>query len=268
MTFPWHRGNWRPAGYLAALALLAGGQNASADLVVPAGATYALAGGTTDLACTDIVVGGTLDLGGGTILNVRNVTLSAGGAVSLGSGSITLAGNWANTGGTLAAGTGAVNFVDAATCAATSVISGNTTFYTLGITSSEGKLYQFTAGSSQTVQNLTLSGTAAQPLRIESTTPASPSADINLLASGTQSLSNLAVRGMTASGQWLAAGQTNQAAGGAVLRWFGSGSDAVAAVPTLSELSLLATVAALAALGGRRQRRRLNKNPKPARSPE
>ena len=81
MTFPWHRGNWRPAGYLAALALLAAGQNASADLVVPAGATYALAGGTTDLACTDIVVGGTLDLGGGTIVNARNVTLSAGGAI-------------------------------------------------------------------------------------------------------------------------------------------------------------------------------------------
>ncbi|WP_324572430.1 hypothetical protein [Ottowia sp.] len=231
--------------------------NAHADLVIPPGASQSLGGGSQNLACTDLIVGGTLDLAGGTLAGVRNVTVQAGGTLILGSGAITLVGNWGNA-GTVNAGTGSVSFVDDVACAVpvtTAVVSGNTSFYTLSIASSSGKLYQFSAGSAQSVQSaLNLSGTGA-PLRIESTTPGTPSADISLAAAGSQALSNLAVRGMSASGQWLAPGQTNQAAGGAVSRWFGIPTvGGTTPVPTLSQFSLAGLALVLAALAAWRRK--------------
>lgn len=256
LTRPRPRARWVSAG----LGLLLAAAAAQAQLVVPAGAAI-VQPGITDLACTDALIDGTLDLAGGQLINVRHVVIGGGGAILLGSGSITLAGNWSNS-GTLNAGTGSVAFVDDAACAGSSLISGNTSFNNLSITSASGKLYQFSAGSVQTVAGaLTLSGVAGTPLRIESTTPGSLSADINLLAGGSQSLANLAVRGMTASGQWLAPGQANQGSG-PVRRWFGSPDAGLSAIPTTSQWTLLVMALALAALGGRARRHKSPETPR------
>ncbi|CAM5789954.1 MAG: IPTL-CTERM sorting domain-containing protein [Burkholderiales bacterium] len=246
-----------PRWPIAGACLLFATAVAHADYVVPAGASSGLAGGSMDLACTDVIVDGAFDLQGGTLTNVRHVQIGAAGSLTLSSGSISLAGNWSN-GGTLNAGTGTVSIVDNAACAASSVVSGNNSFYALGITSTTGKLVQFAAGSVQTVQStLTLTGAAGTPLRVESTTPGSVSADINLPTGGTQNLANLAVRGMSASGQWLAAGQTNQGAG-PVSRWFGSptppGPGGVAPIPTTSQWTLLLMSLALAGLAAATRR--------------
>jgi hypothetical protein len=218
--------------------LLAVAPAAYADLIVPVGGSINLSGGVTDLACTDVIVGGTLDLGGGRLDNVRNLTIQAGGSVSLGSaGSITLAGDWSNA-GTLSAGTGTVFFVDAPACAASSTISGNSTFYGLSFISATGKLYRFASGSTQRVLNqLTMNGTAAQPLRIESGT-AGAFANIDL--AGAQSMANLAVRHMAGVGLLLAPGLTNLAAGGNTVNWFD-----IPVVPTNSLWSLLGIMLAL-----------------------
>ena len=246
----------------AGLGLLLAAAAAHADYVVPPGATIGLGGGSMDLGCTDVIVDGAFDLQGGTLTNVRHVQIGATGSLTLGSGSVSLAGNWSN-GGTLNAGTGTVGIVDNAACAASSVVSGNSSFYALSITSTTGKLVQFAAGSTQTVQSaLTLTGAAGTPLRIESTTPGSVSADINLLTGGTQNLANLAVRGMSATGQWLAPGQTNLGAG-PVSRWFGTPTapGGIAPVPTLSQWTLMSMALALGALAARQRHTRKTQTP-------
>ena len=155
--------------------------------------------------------------------------------------------------------------IDDAACAVASAISGDTTFGNFSVTSTTGKLVSFAAGSVQTVQGtLTLAGTAGTPLRLESTTPGTPSADIHLVASGAQALSELAVRGLSATGQWLAPGQTNQDVG-PVSRWFGTptpddGGGAITPVPTASQWTLLALALALGALGARQRRTRHRNN--------
>lgn len=245
---------WRQATLGLGLLLAAG--VAQAQYVVPAGATSDMSGGSMFLACTDLIVEGTLTAG--TFTGVRHVQIGAGGSLTLGAGgSISLAGDWSN-GGSFNAGTGGVSIVDDAACAPASVVSGNSSFHTLSVTSTTGKLVQFTAGSQQTVQSaLTLTGTAGTPLRIESTTPGSVSADINLLTGPTitQTLSDLAVRGMSASGQWLAAGQINQGAG-PVNRWFGTPTPpgGIAPVPTLSSWGLVGLALTLGALAARQRR--------------
>lgn len=243
--------------------LLAAGALAQAQTVIPAGGSQSLGGGTMDLGCTDLIVHGSYDLAGGSLTGVRSVTVSATGTLAFGTGgAISLAGDWANS-GTVSATDGSVQVIDDAACAAASAISGDTTFGHFSVTSTTGKLVSFAAGSVQTVQGtLTLAGAAGTPLRLESSTPGTPSADIRLAASGTQALSNLAVRGMSATGQWLAPGQTNQGAG-PVSRWFGTPTPddggAITPVPTASQWTLLALALALGALGAR-QRRTPNRN--------
>ncbi len=211
-----------------------------ADVVVPVAGSVNLAGGTLDLACSDVIVGGTLDLAGGRLNNVRNVTVQTGGTIALGTGGlITLAGDWSNA-GTLNAGTGSVNFVDAPTCAASSIISGSTIFYGLSVVSASGKRYRFASGSTQSVQYaLVMLGTPSQPLQIESTT-VGQYAYINLVGP-TQTMDSLAVRDMNATGQWLALGLTNLAANGNTVRWFD-----FPVIPTLSAFSLVLLAFALA----------------------
>jgi hypothetical protein len=58
---------------------------AHADLIIPTASTVSLGGGSMDLACTDVVISGTLDLQGGSLTNVRNVSINAGGALVTGS---------------------------------------------------------------------------------------------------------------------------------------------------------------------------------------
>ena len=194
---------------------------AHADITVPANAAVSLNGGNVDLACSDVIVAGALSLDGGSLANVRNVTILAGGSIVAGAGSITLSGNWSNAGG-FSAGTGAVNFVDAPTCVPTSTggtISGNTTFATLSLVSTLGKRYQFAAGSAQRVmQQLTITGLAGQPILIESSA-VGQSATIAL--NGQQTMSELAVTDMRSSSVWLAPYLTNRNPTGSVVGWFG-----------------------------------------------
>lgn len=208
-----------------------------------------LSGGVVDLVCTDVIVGGTLDLGGGRLDNARSVTIQAGGNIALGTaGTITLAGDWSNSGGSLNPGTGTVFFVDAPACATTSTISGNSNFYRLSVVSTLGKLYRFAAGSSQNVQHqLTMTGTAASPLRIESTI-AGQYANINLVVP-VQNMAFLAVRDMSATGEWIALGLTNLI-NGATIRWFGA-----PVIPTTSTLTLIAMMLTLIALTAHLRRR-------------
>lgn len=212
---------------------------ARADVIVPAGGVMSLNGGSVDLACSDVIVAGTLSLQGGSLGNVRHVSIAAGGSIVAGSGSITLAGDWSNTGG-FDAGTGTVNFVDAPACVASntgSTISGNSTFATLSLISTTAKLYRFAAGSTQNVQQqLTIVGTEPSPIRIQSSVPGQR-AFINL--SGQQTMNQLAVTDMTASGRWIAPYLNNRNPNGAVTGWFGD-PEAGRVVPALSPLLLLA----------------------------
>lgn len=222
---------------------------ARADIVVPAGGSVNLAGGVADLACTDVIVSGALDLGGGRLDNVRSVSIQAGGSIAMGTaGTITLAGDWSNA-GTLNPGTGTVFFVDAPACATSSTISGNSIFYRLSIISASGKLYRFASGSTQRVlDQITLIGSGALPLRIESTIPGQ-FANIDLVRP-VQSMSNIAVRDMSANGEWLALGLTNMAADGNTLRWFG-----FPVIPTTSTATLIAMMLALIGLTAHFRRR-------------
>lgn len=240
----------RPVFFLAAsFAWLLATFPAHADLVVPAGGSTNLGGGVVDLACTDVVVGGTLSLGGGRLDNVRSVIIQSGGNIALGTGgTITLAGDWSNGGGSLNPGTGTVFFVDAPACATSSTISGNSDFYRLSIVSTLGKLYRFAAGSSQNVQHqLTMTGTAASALRIESTV-AGQYANINLVVP-VQTMAFLAVRDMSATGEWVALGLTNLI-NGATIRWFGA-----PVVSTTSTATLIAMMLALIGLTAHIRRR-------------
>jgi hypothetical protein len=206
-----------------------------ADITVPTGGTMALNGATVDLGCSDVTVAGSLSLGGGTLANVRNLAILSGGALSTGAGQITLSGNWTNA-GSFSADTGQVNFVDVPACAASSTLAGSTSFFDLSMISTVGKLYLFEVGSTQRVaRSLTMTGTLANPTRINSTVPGQL-AFINL--QGGQNLSGLAVRDMGATGVWLAAHQSNLDANAVVSRWFGAGE----VIPTLGHAGLLALI--------------------------
>lgn len=223
---------------------------AHADLTVPAGGSYDLAGGSTDLGCTDVIVGGTLSLSGGTLTNVRNVIIAAGGVINA-AGSITLSGDWSNA-GTFNAATGSVSFVDAAGCATTGTVTGNTNFYKLSMVTSSGKLYRFAAGSSQRVGGtLTMVGYGA-PIRIESTVSGTFA---NIDATILQNMANLAVRDMSANGEWIAQGLTNQAAGAQVYRWFGFPSVPVNSPALLIGIVLLLLLFGRSALNKHRRAR-------------
>ena len=170
---------------------------AQADIVVSAGDSIALDGSSIDLGLSDIVVAGTLSLKNGSLNGVRNFTIAPGGSVDAGNGVITLSGNW-NNAGSFNAGTGSIQFVDAPACSSNSTISGSSTFATLSLVSTCGKLYRFDAGSNQTIGTLfTVSGTAALPLRLESTGAAQP-AFINL--TGQQLINDLVATDLRATG--------------------------------------------------------------------
>ncbi len=220
-----------------------------ADMEVPVGTSSSTGGGIYDLACSDLLVAGTLNVDSGQIINVRNIIIQSGGVVSGGSGVISLSGNWSNA-GSFSAGTGAVNFVDNAPCVTSSTISGNTTFGILRLTSTVGKIYTFAAGSVQQVANgLTITGTAALPILLVSSTPGQ-FASIDLLSG--QLISNVSVDWIRASGLWLAPGQTNRNAAGNAPRWFGQGE----IIPTLSHWALALLMLATLAFGLRARRRK------------
>ena len=233
----------RVAGWVAALVCF----SAQADVFVPTGGAFALNGGTLDLGSTDLKVDGSMSLAAGAVTGARNVTIDAGGTLDGGSGAITLFGNWSDS-GTFSAGSGSVNFVDGAT--ASSTVSGNTTFHNLAFVSSSGKTYAFAAGSTQTIGGLlTILGSAARGIQFTSTTPGA-AAFIDLLPAGSQNIAFVGVSNVHATGQHLAANQTNDGGSGDASGWFGAagGGAAVVDTPALSLLgSLLLLLSLLAA---------------------
>jgi hypothetical protein len=243
-------GALRSIGACASLALALGFMPAAhADLVVPSGGQYSTGGGQTDLGCTDVVVAGKLLVAGGSLVNVRNLTIQPGGAIDGGSGEIQLGGNWSN-GGTFAAGTSTVRFIDS--CGVTTgAVGGNTAFFNARFISAGGKNYVFQVGTTQTIAGvLEIVGSGGKPIQLRSSTPGQV-ANINLLASGTQSILHVGVTDVWATGQHLAPNQTNEGGGGNAANWFGSGpppdgGGGLARIPTLGDLALLALAALLA----------------------
>ncbi len=151
---------------LLALALAA--PAAGGALTVGSGANVDLGTARLDLGCNDLTVGGTLAAGSDEIAQARDVTIDPGGTLSGESAAIEVAGDWDNA-GTFNGGSSAVSFVDGCGLAS-SVIAGNTSFSDFSMITTTGKLYSFTAGSTQTVTGLLeLMGAAGNLLTIRST---------------------------------------------------------------------------------------------------
>ena len=156
------------ATVVAAVLVFATGASA-AQLTVGSGASVDLGTGSLDLGCADLTVGGTLSAGTVGFDQARDVTIDPSGLVNGNSATLEVAGDWDNA-GSFNAGTSTVQMVDG--CGLLSaVITGDTTFANLDMTTTMGKEYQFTAGSTQTVtQFISLVGTAGNLLRLRSTT--------------------------------------------------------------------------------------------------
>jgi hypothetical protein len=153
---------------IAALACLAASPASGASLTVGASSSVDLGSASVDLGEADLDVSGTFSAGTGTVDQARDVSIQPGGTLNGESAALNVCGDWTNS-GTFNAGTGTVNFADG--CGLTlAVISGNTTFASLDLTTTSGKLYTFTSGSTQTVTNsFTLLGATGNPLTLRST---------------------------------------------------------------------------------------------------
>ena len=238
----------RSWSFRAGLLLLAAvSAPALAQVVVPTGAAFSLGGGSLDLGNTSLQVGGSFAVGGGSVQNADSVAILSGGNLDGGSGALTLFGDWSNA-GTFSAGTGTVNFVDGGI--AQSNISGNSTFDNVSFVSATGKNYVFAVGSTQSVSSLlTIQGSAAQGIQFKSAA-AGQVANINLLPGGSQNIQYVGVSDVHATGQHLAANQTNDGGTGNAIGWFGSAAAGnTVSTPTLSWIGmfllalLLATIA-------------------------
>ena len=140
----------------------------AAQLTVGAGSSMDLGSGSLGLGCADLVVAGTLAAGTDGIASAGNVTIDSGGVLNGESATLEVTGDW-NNAGTFVAGTSSVQLADG--CGLSSaVITGDSAFHELVMTTSTGKLYSFAAGSTQTVtQSLSIVGAAGNLLAIRST---------------------------------------------------------------------------------------------------
>jgi hypothetical protein len=154
---------------LAAVAFLAVATGASAgQLGVGSGASVDLGTGSLNLGCADLTVTGTFSGGSVGFASARDVTIDPSGIVNGNAATLEVAGDWDNA-GTFNSGTSTVALVDG--CGLSSaVIAGDTTFASLDLTTTSGKLYSFTAASTQTITTaLNLLGAAGNLLTIRST---------------------------------------------------------------------------------------------------
>lgn len=223
--------------------------HANASIVLPGGAVWDQSGGTVNLGGTNLQVAGQFNLGTGTLDQVGGLSISTGGQFNAGSGTINMLGSWANA-GTFIAGTSTVSFMDGAP----PLLSGDTTFHNLNFTSNTGQSVLFAAGSTQSVSGLlTIQGTATQPIQF-STSPAGQVAYLNLLPAGTQSIQNVGVSNVYASGQNLAPGQANNGGNGNASNWFGGDHGHIHEIPSLSSTGLLLLSALLLAVAPLRRR--------------
>lgn len=211
---------------LALAAMLAWPPIAVAGISVPANARLDLNGGSASLAAQELRVDGAFTLGNGSVLDVGALRLGIVGQIDLGAGLVELLGDWENR-GAVAAGSSHVRFLDGA---AQSAVLGSTTFANVSFVSASGKRYYFESGSTQTVAaQLEILGTGA-PIQID-VTQSGAIAFLNLLPSGTQSIANVGVSDVHASGQHLAPEQINQGGRGNADGWFGGGGPAPQLVP-------------------------------------
>lgn len=153
---------------ILAVATTSGVAAVANEVIVAAGGVLDLGTGSLGLDCADLTVAGTLSAGTVGFDSARDVTIAPTGVLNGNSAVLEVAGEWDDA-GTFNAGTSAVRFVDG--CGLLSaVIAGDTTFATLDLTTTTGKLYRFTAGSTQIVtQLLTLAGAVGNRLRLRST---------------------------------------------------------------------------------------------------
>lgn len=237
----------RSRSFRAGLLLLAAfTAPALAQVVVPTGAAFSLGGGSIDLGNTSLQVGGSFAVGSGSVQNADSVAILSGGNLDGGSGALTLFGDWSNA-GTFSAGTGTVNFVDGGI--AQSNVSGNSTFDNVSFVSATGKNYVFVVGTTQSISGLlTILGSSAQGIQFRSST-AGQVANIDLLAGGSQNIQYVGVSDVHATGQHLAANQTNDGGTGNATGWFGSAAAGnTVPTPALSWIGLFLLALLLATI--------------------
>jgi hypothetical protein len=224
-----------------AVALLFFAAVAQADVVVPPGANVQLSGGRLDLAGSNVLIGGALGLGSGELRGVGALRIFAGGSADFGSGVATLSGDWENR-GTFTAGSSRVELRDGP---AMSQILGTTAFANLSLVSLTGKRYRFESGFTQRVSaNLQISGSGAA-IQVDVTAPGNL-AFLDLLPGGSQSIANVGVSDVHATGQHLAPTQTNQGGNGNDNGWFGGPPpQPTVPIPALSPAALLLTALGL-----------------------
>jgi hypothetical protein len=154
---------------------------AAAELTVGSGASFDLGTALLDLGCADLKVGGTLSAGAVGFDAARDLVIDPGGVLNGDSALLEVTGDW-NNAGSFSAGTSTLRLSDG--CGVTSaIVSGNTSFANLEMTTTSGKRWSFAAGTTQTVASaLTLLGASGNLLEIRSTSAGSV-AFFNLLGS-------------------------------------------------------------------------------------
>jgi len=217
----------------------------AAGIYVQSGTSLLLDSGTIDMGCGDVTIAGNLNIQSGAIINTRHFNISAG-SVDAGNGQVELSGNWSNS-GTFIPGSSQVTVQDG--CATTnSTMSGDSDFYAFSAVSSNGKLLQVDAGTSQVFGNsLTLQGVIGDPLLIRSSSAGSL-AFFSLDLASTHNIFAVDVRDNNAlSGQLLAPGfpaDYESIDSGDNSNWFLDLFEYVP-VPTLSPWALLVLIMVL-----------------------
>lgn len=151
-------------------AWLAGGlfQAASAQLVVPAGASMDLGGGALDLACQPMDISGSYSLSGGSVLKASKLQVEASGILNV-QGLLEVGGDFINAGQVIA-NAGSISLNGACLPAgATIKISGTGTIANLTISSNSGQSFEIQPGANITVtQQLTVTGEPGKPVQLTS----------------------------------------------------------------------------------------------------
>ena len=233
---------------------------ARADIGVEAGTTLGTGGGEIDLACSDLSVAGTVNVEAGSFVNVRNINILPGGSITGDTGTIAVAGNWTNN-GSFVSGTGTVRFVDDVSCAGGATLAGNTNFHNVSFVSTVGKIYSFTAGSTQGVSGLlTITGSPSPGAAISfrSTTPGSYAF---IALSSTQNILDVTVDWVQTTGAHHAPNAINRDPNGHSPGWFRFFVAPPAVdIPTLNVATLSVLMLLLLGLGFGLMRRQVASN--------
>lgn len=248
---------WRSLALTLALpciiALPAFGQG----VTVGTGTQFSLGGGSLSAGCGDLTVRGQFNLGSGSANTITNVSINPG-TIDGGSGSIGLSGNWSNA-GTFIPGSSTVALnEDCGT--GDSVISGDTQFSGLSATTASGKRVRFDSASAQTVtSSLSLTGTAADRLRVESTSPGTQ-AVLTLQSGASQVIDGVRVQDMDSSaGETIAPnlpGVFDSVDAGNNSNWFVAVMQQIREIPVLPAYLLALLAALVLGLGSRAAARR------------